>query len=116
VKERVKETPIPYPLSVDFLGLDVALHDPLAVGVIQRRCDRSADPGCLLQRELLLPIEPGPEGLSLDEGHHVLEQVARLPESYSGTMWGCCKRSVAGPERSASAPPAAGNPSSTAAR
>ena len=53
------------------------------MGVGQRLGDLTDDPDRIVQRELLLPLEPAPQRLPLDERHDVVQQpagVARVVE------------------------------------
>jgi hypothetical protein len=61
------------PLQQDVLRLDVAVDDPLAVGVLERVGDFAGDPERLVHRELLLALQPVAERLALHEGHGVEE-------------------------------------------
>ncbi len=60
-------------------GLDVAVHDPALVRVLERAGDLVGDAERLVDGELVLPVEPVPQALALDEGHHVVERPSRLP-------------------------------------
>ena len=62
----------------DVLGLDVAVDHAVPVGVVQRRGDLGGDPDRVGHGELLLPVEPAPERLPLDEGHDVEEEAVGL--------------------------------------
>ena len=62
------------PGEQDILRLDVAVHDPLGMGVAQRGGDLPADPQRVREVELPLPGHPGPERLALDVGHGVVGQ------------------------------------------
>ena len=66
-------------LQQDVLGPDVAVQDPLAVRVVERRCHLAADLQYLLGREPDLTVQPIAQRLALREGHHVVEQTACLP-------------------------------------
>ena len=60
----------------DVLGLDVAMHDILAMGIVECPRDRRRDGDRVIEWELRLPFEPTPERLALDVGHDVIEDVA----------------------------------------
>ena len=62
----------------DVLGLDVAVDHPVPVGVVERGGHLARDPHRLGDGELLLPVEPGPERLALDERHDVEEEAVGL--------------------------------------
>ena len=62
----------------DVLGLDVAVDHPVPVGVVERRGHLGGDPHRVGHGELLLPVEPAPERLALDEGHDVEEEAVGL--------------------------------------
>ena len=55
-------------------GLYVAVDDALAVGVVQRRCDRASMPDGFIDRELLLAVEAFAQRLPFDVGHDVVQQ------------------------------------------
>ena len=61
----------------DVLGLDIAMNDAVAVGVVQRPRHFPGNGDRGVHRELRLPIQPVPEGFALDVGHHVVQHVAR---------------------------------------
>ena len=56
----------------DVLGLDVAVDDAVAVGVVQRGGDFGGDPHGVGHGELLLPGEPVAQRFALDERHDVV--------------------------------------------
>ena len=60
----------------DVLGLDVAVDDPALVGVLQRLRRLPDDVERVVDRELLLLVQPVPERFALDEGHDVVQQPA----------------------------------------
>ncbi len=73
----------PAVVQQDVFRLDVPVDDLVAVGVIEGGGHFGRDPHRVGHRELLLPIEPGPEGFSFHEGHHVEEEgvgLARIEE------------------------------------
>ena len=55
-------------LEQDVLGLDVAMHHALAVGVGQGVGHLTGYADGVVDRELLLALEPGAEGFALDKG------------------------------------------------
>ena len=65
-------------LEEDVLRLDVAMDDAALVGVLQRLGGLAGDAKRVVQRQLLLPVEPVPERLALDERHDVVEQAFGL--------------------------------------
>ena len=58
----------------DVLGLDVAVDDAVAVGVVQRRGDFSGQPHGVGNGQQLLACQPVPQRFALDEGHDVEEK------------------------------------------
>ena len=62
----------------DVLGLDVAVDDAVAVRVVERGGDLAGDPDRVVDRELLLPVEPVAQRLALDERHDVEEEAVGL--------------------------------------
>ena len=58
------------------LGLNVAMHDILAMGIVECPRDRRRDGDRVTERKLRLPFEPAPERLALDVGHDVEEDIA----------------------------------------
>ncbi len=64
-------------LEEDVLGLDIAMHDVLRVGVRQRFGDVAGDRQGIGEGEPALPREPMAQGLSLDIRHDVEEQSVR---------------------------------------
>src|SRR5690606_4897894 len=64
----------------DVLRLDVAVHHVVRVGNGERLGDLPGDVDGVFQRKLRLAVEAVAERLALDEGHHVVEQVAGLPQ------------------------------------
>ncbi len=65
-------------LEQDVLRLDVAMHDIMAVGVAQGIRNLARDLHCLGERELACSVEPIPQRLSFDVGHHVIQQTGSL--------------------------------------
>ena len=65
-------------LQEDVLGLDVPVHDPLRVRMAERVGDLPRDAHGLVERELLLALEPVAEGLAGDERHHIVEHAPGL--------------------------------------
>ena len=68
----------------DVLRLDVAVDDAALVRVLERFGRLAGDAERVVQRELLLAVEPVPERLALDERHDVVEQplgLARVVEA-----------------------------------
>ena len=66
-------------LEQDVLRLDVAVDDAPAVRVAQRVGHLAGDPKRVVHRELLFAGQPVAEGLSLDERHHVEQEIIRPP-------------------------------------
>src|SRR2546422_731022 len=67
----------------DVLRLDVAMHDIMAVGVAQGVRNLARDLHRLGDRELACSVQPIPQRLSFDVGHHVIQQTggfARIVE------------------------------------
>ena len=62
----------------DVLRLDVTVHDARLVRHRERLGDFTQQAHRLLHRQLAGAREPLAEGLSLDEGHHVVEEPRRL--------------------------------------
>ena len=62
----------------DVLGLDVAVDDALAVGVVERAGDLARDADRVGDGQLLLAGEAVAERLALDEGHDVVEEPVGL--------------------------------------
>ena len=61
-------------LQQDVLGLDVAVYDAVAVRVGERARHFGRDPHCLVNRELLFPLQPVAQRLALDVWHDVIEE------------------------------------------
>ena len=57
------------------LGLDVAVHNPVPVRVVQRGRDRARHLECLLEGERRLALQPLAQRLPFHVGHDVVEQV-----------------------------------------
>ena len=51
----------------DVLGLDVAVHQVLLVGVAERGGDLAGQPQRIVERQLRLAPQPGPQRLALDD-------------------------------------------------
>ena len=71
-------------MQQDVLGLDVAVDDAVAVGVVERRGGLGGDAHRVGHGQLLLAADPVADGLALDERHDVIEEavgVARVDES-----------------------------------
>ncbi len=62
----------------DVLGLDVAVDDAVAVGVVERVRDLAGDPNGLVHRELLLAREPSAKALALDVRHDIENEAVGL--------------------------------------
>jgi hypothetical protein len=60
------------------LGLYVAVHQSLAVGVVQRIGNFTGNPQGVLQRDLLLAIDAAAQVFPVDERHHVVQQACGL--------------------------------------
>jgi len=60
------------------VGLDVAVHEAVVVGVGQRVGHLAEESHRLSGRQLAAPGEPGTQGLALDERHRVVQEVAGL--------------------------------------
>ena len=65
-------------LDQDVLRLDVAVDDAVGMGVVQRVGDLAGDLNGVGKGQLLLPVEPGPQRLTLDERHDVVEEAGGL--------------------------------------
>jgi hypothetical protein len=63
----------------DVLGLDVAVDHVVAVRIGERVGNLPADLERVIDRQLLLPIQPVAEGFAFDIGHDVEEEAASLP-------------------------------------
>ena len=59
----------------DVLRLDVAVDHSVAMGIVERAGDLGRYAYCIAERELLLAGEARAEGLALDVGHDVEQQV-----------------------------------------
>jgi hypothetical protein len=55
----------------DVLRLDVAVNDPLPVGVVERPRHLPGDPHGVLHRQVLLAGKPVAERFAIDERHHI---------------------------------------------
>ena len=62
----------------DVLRLDVALHDPPAVRVVERAGDLGGDAHRVGNRELLLAVQPVAQRLALHVRHHIEEEAVGL--------------------------------------
>ena len=58
------------------LGLEIAMHDALAMRIVERRGDSGRDSYRFVDRELLLTLQSRAETLALDEGHDVEQQIS----------------------------------------
>jgi hypothetical protein len=65
-------------LQQDVLGLDVAMHDPVAVGVTEGVGDFARDADGLVDGQLVLAVQPLPQRFALHERHDVVEESRRL--------------------------------------
>ena len=63
-------------LKQDVLGLDVAVHHALPVGIVERSGDFTQHGERARNWQRSFPLQPLAERLALDVGHHVIEQVA----------------------------------------
>ncbi len=64
-----------WPLSSTVLRLDVAVNDAVGVSVARRIGDLAGDLKRIVDGKLLLAVEPGAQGLAVDQGHDVIEQL-----------------------------------------
>ena len=62
----------------DVLGLDVAVHHPLPVGVVERAGDHAREMQCFVERQLAVAVELRPQRLALDVRHDVVEEAVGL--------------------------------------
>ena len=60
-------------LQHDILGLDITMHDAIAVRIIECTSHLGRDAHRLLYWELLLRIEAFAQGVALDARHHVVQ-------------------------------------------
>ena len=61
-------------LEEDVLGFYIPVHKPVFVGVLEGIADLPCDADRLIERKAGLPVEAGPEGLALHEGHDEVEE------------------------------------------
>src|SRR6185503_18162017 len=62
-------------LDKNVFGFNIAMHDAVAMRMIERACYLAGDAQCFVERELPLAIELGPQRFPLDVRHDV-EQLA----------------------------------------
>ena len=62
----------------DVRGLDVAVHDAVAMSVVERLGHFAGDPKRLVQAQLLLALQPLAQRLAGDERHDVIKEPAGL--------------------------------------
>ena len=60
------------------VGLDVAVHDAVTVRICERVDHLPQDAQCLMDGKSPVPLQLLPQGLTLDEGHHVEEIAAHF--------------------------------------
>ncbi len=60
------------------LGLDIAVHHPMPMRIVERGRHVPRDLQGVLDRQLLLPIESLTQRLALDVGHDIIEEIASL--------------------------------------
>ncbi len=75
-------------LEQDVLGLQIAMHDALPMGVGQGVGDLTQQPHHLRHGQLALPAQAHPQRLALDERHRVVEQPIALPSGEQGHQVG----------------------------
>ena len=71
-------------MEEDVFRLDVAVDDAVAVRVVERVGDLGGDPQRVLDRELLLAIQPVAQRLAVDERHDVEHRAVHLSRVVQG--------------------------------
>ena len=70
---EIRDQRLPF-MQEDILRLEIAVNHVVSMRIVERAGDAAGDAHGLLDRKLLLAIQPMTKRFSLDVGHHVEEQ------------------------------------------